>query len=36
MPNGQNVNYVVMIGAVLVIGLVAVAVVTLFAKMTLI
>jgi hypothetical protein len=36
MPNGQNVNYLVMIGAVLVIGLVAVAVVTLFAKMTLI
>jgi hypothetical protein len=36
MPNGQNVNYVVMIGAVLVIVLIAVATVTLFHKMTLI
>jgi hypothetical protein len=36
MPNGQNVNFVVLIGAVLVIVLVAVATVTLFHRMTLI
>jgi hypothetical protein len=36
MPNGQNVNFVVLIGAVFVIVLVAVATVTLFHRMTLI
>jgi hypothetical protein len=36
MPNGQNVNFVVLIGAVLVIVLLAVATVTLAHRMTLI